>query len=797
MVTGDSGWTRIFNALTEGVIVRGADGLIETCNAAAERILGLTSGQMRGVEPTDCQWRAIGEDGATLAMEAEGLLRTVPGKMGVIVGIDKPDGTLTWLSLKSERLGSDGVPGAVVTTLTDVTERRRADHALRTEKQRWQRESDERMRVEQELRQRNRYIETVLEEAPIGFAVHTIDDGVGRFVSARYEQIYGVPRGAIDSHFTFFDTVWPNDPALREEIRRRVVADMASGDASRMHWEGVPVPSASGDMRYIDAMNIPFLDQNLMVSIVQDVTHRVESEKALKASEALYRLLAENVSDLIWILDVEALRFRYVSPSVQQLLGYTAEEVVAQGWIPAMFRTESAQSAIRTIIERMQAFRQGGFESYTDHLELTRRDGSTVWVEFTARYVMNDDTGQVEAYGVSRDITDRRLAEAERQRLSSELLQAQKMESIGRLAGGVAHDFNNILADITMQVGLATARHPHMKETFDELRKDVDLAATLTRQLLLFSRRSAIDTRLLDLNEIAANLFNMLGRLLGESISLQFQRSPEQAAVYADAGMIEQVIMNLAVNARDAMPVGGILTLRLAVVDIGEEEVEVKPGSRPGSFVCVSVSDTGHGMSEETLAHLFEPFFTTKAPDKGTGLGLSMVHGIVAQHNGWVEVESTVGKGSTFSVLLPAAGPLSQHVEGRIEHTVLAGTETILLVDDFAKLREKIAESLRSLGYDVIEAGSAEEALQKWQDHRARIGLLFTDVALPGGPNGLRLADTLRESEPTLKVILSSGYGDELVDEARMAAGMVYLPKPCDIGAMARTIRKCFEEHGS
>jgi len=211
--------------------------------------------------------------------------------------------------------------------------------------------------------------------------------------------------------------------------------------------------------------------------------------------------------------------------------------------------------------------------------------------------------------------------------------------------------------------------------------------------------------------------------------------------------------------------------------------------------VCLSVIDTGHGMDEETLARVFEPFFTTKEPDKGTGLGLSMVHGIVAQHHGWVEADSAPGRGSTFRVFLPARGPLAPPAEERIESTVLVGSETILLVDDFAKLREKIAAFLRLLGYEVVEAGSAAEALQKWQDHGGRIDLLFTDISLPGGLNGLRLADVLRESTPTVKVIFTSGYGDDLLDEARVAAGMMYLPKPCDIDAMARTIRSCFAEH--
>ena len=204
------------------------------------------------------------------------------------------------------------------------------------------------------------------------------------------------------------------------------------------------------------------------------------------------------------------------------------------------------------------------------------------------------------------------------------------------------------------------------------------------------------------------------------------------------------------------------------------------------------VSDTGLGMNEETLARAFEPFFTTKEPGQGTGLGLSMVHGIVAQHGGWVEADSTVGEGSTFTVLLPAAEGVPPEAVERVEGSVLTGSETILLVDDFAKLREKIAEWLRGLGYEVLEAGSGHEALQKWEDHHERIGLIFTDISLPGGLSGFQLADRFRASKPGLNVIFSSGYGPDLVDEARVAAGMVYLHKPCDIELIARTIRDCF-----
>jgi CheY-like chemotaxis protein len=373
------------------------------------------------------------------------------------------------------------------------------------------------------------------------------------------------------------------------------------------------------------------------------------------------------------------------------------------------------------------------------------------------------------------------------------------MESIGRLAGGVAHDFGNILSTIMLHLGVAIARpglDSHIRKTFEELKTQVERAANLTQQLLQFSRRTAMNMKLLDLNEVVANLIKMLGRLIGENISLRFEPHQGVAAVNADVGTIEQVIMNLAVNARDAMPKGGRLAISIKSAEFSRKYAEARPEAQPGRYICLSVSDTGCGMDKDTLKQIFEPFFTTKEPGKGTGLGLSTVHGIAGQHKGWVEAESEVGKGSTFRVFLPAAEqPVPE--AGRSEKSAsLRGSETILLVEDAAKLREIIAESLRLLGYRVIEAGNGQEALHKWQEHQEQIDMLLTDIVLPEQMTGLELAGKLRESRPALKVILSSSYSAEMVDDGRLlAAKMAYLRKPYTIEALSKSIRDCFDQH--
>jgi PAS domain S-box-containing protein len=379
-LTNDILWSEMLDSLAEGVVVRDASGRVIMSNRAAERILGLTREQIADVDRYWPGWDALREDGSAFpraSYPSEVALRTGHPQTGVVIGIRKPDGSRAWLSVDSRPVSSDGRPIGVVTAVTDITGRKHTEEALR---------------------QRNRYIDTILEQAPIGFAVHTIDDGVGRFVTARFEEIYGVPRGAIDSHLTFFDKVWRNDPIVRAQVRERVVEDMTSGDPARMHWENVPVRMDDGATRYISAMNIPLFDQNLMVSTVQDVTDRVRAEEALRQSEALYRLVAENVTDLIWILDVETVRFRYVSPSVQSVLGYTAEEVIERGWIDEVFALESARAVMRHLLDNAPEFRRIGHLEHSDSIELTRRDGSTVWIEFNGRYVINEHTGHVEVY---------------------------------------------------------------------------------------------------------------------------------------------------------------------------------------------------------------------------------------------------------------------------------------------------------------------------------------------------------------------------------------------------------------
>jgi PAS domain S-box-containing protein len=388
-----------------------------------------------------------------------------------------------------------------------------------------------------------------------------------------------------------------------------------------------------------------------------------------------------------------------------------------------------------------------------------------------------------------------------RKQLQAQFLHAQKMEAVGQLAGGVAHDFNNIIAAALLHLQLLQERQnlePELAASLRELQKGTQRAASLTRQLLLFSRREAMQTKRVDFNEVIKGLLKMLARLLGEDIDTAFSPGPEPVSVEADAGMLEQVVMNLCINARDAMPRGGHLDLRLQHMALGAEEVRHHPEARPGYFACLAVTDTGCGMDETTLKRIFEPFFTTKEAGKGTGLGLATVHGIVQQHRGWVEVESAVGRGTTFRVFLPAAQPPEAAQLQTGEVRCRSGTETILLVEDDEQVRRMVRMTLCLHGYEILEASDGLEAIRMWERHEVKVSLLYTDMVMPGGLTGLELGQRLQQSKPGLKVVISSGYSPDLVDrEGRLPAGMRFLAKPFDPKSLGRMVREILDEKGT
>jgi len=397
--------------------------------------------------------------------------------------------------------------------------------------------------------------------------------------------------------------------------------------------------------------------------------------------------------------------------------------------------------------------------------------------------------------GIIQDITQRK-------ELETQLRQAQKMEAVGQLAGGVAHDFNNMLAVIQgnaelllLDEGQLTAKS---KQGLEHVVEASERAANLTRQLLAFSRKQVMQPQPLVLNKVIANLTKMLNRVLRENIDLQCHYAVPLPYVQADPGMMEQVILNLVVNARDAMPEGGQLRVTTEQLTLDEAHARVNPEARAGEFVCMSVSDTGTGIAPEVLPRIFEPFFTTKGIGKGTGLGLATVYGIVKQHEGWLEVSSPVGQGTTFKVFLPAIPtPARLAPAAAASAEVLGGKETILLVEDEHAVRMTIRRVLESKGYTVREATTAREALEVWQTHEREIALLLTDIVMPGEMTGRDLADQLWRQRPGLKVVFMSGYSAEVLGtntEFIRRTRSYFLQKPSTSQAILETVRRCLDQ---
>jgi signal transduction histidine kinase/PAS domain-containing protein/ActR/RegA family two-component response regulator len=387
------------------------------------------------------------------------------------------------------------------------------------------------------------------------------------------------------------------------------------------------------------------------------------------------------------------------------------------------------------------------------------------------------------------------IAQVERQRLELQLRQAQKLEAIGQLAGGVAHDFNNILTVIlgrTDEVARDGRLPADLREAIAEISQNADRATALTRQLLAFSRRQSIQVHDVDMNAVVGNLTRMLNRILGEDVSVQLHYAHRPAHVRADSGMIEQVLLNLVVNARDAMPSGGHLTIDVSLVERAGEAGAVRPR---GAWVCLRVTDTGSGIAAEHLPHIFEPFFTTKDVGKGTGLGLATTYGIVQQHGGWIEVESEPGHGATFRVFFPhvSAATAQAPVPAAVPPPP-RGTETILVVEDEDGVRALVIRVLEGLGYRLLQAQSGPRAIEVWREHESAIDLLITDIVMPDGMNGIELAERLRRTRPLLKVIFTSGYLADVSRDAMLVRDTdAYLAKPFSLPELARLVRRTLD----
>ena len=515
------------------------------------------------------------------------------------------------------------------------------------------------------------------------------------------------------------------------------------------------------------------------VWVMHDITGRQQAEE----SHARLATAVEQSAETILITNLQG-TILYVNPAYEKNTGYTYAEAVGQN--PRMLKSGRQDAAF---YRRMWDQLQRG-EVWTGHFINRRKDGSFFEEDATISPV-RDTAGKIINYvAVKRDVTREK-------QLQSQLLHAQKMEAVGQLAGGIAHDFNNILTSLLMQaelVGLVESLPTEAREGLAEIRADANRAANLTRQLLLFSRRQVLQPQTLDLNEVVRNMGKMLRRIIGEDVHMQEQLYPGALFIWADVGMLEQVLMNLTVNSRDAMAGGGRLRLATTTQVVTESPASC-PEALPGRYVCLEVSDTGGGIPPAVLPHIFEPFFTTKAVGKGTGLGLATVFGIVKQHHGWIQVDNQPGHGVTFQVFLPA----SQRTEpaSRVPASTpkpQRGVETILVVEDDAGVRRLMTQTLTHHGYQMLEAANGIEALGVWQAHSQTVTLLLTDLVMPGGLTGQELARRLQADRPDLKVVFSSGYSHEISGwKTPLHGSGNFISKPFAPEQLLRTIRQSLD----
>ena len=519
--------------------------------------------------------------------------------------------------------------------------------------------------------------------------------------------------------------------------------------------------------------------------LLLEIAERKLLEEALIHSRIFLDKIVNSIADPVFVKDRKH-TWVLVNDALCHFLGYDRQELL--GKTDYAFFPESEADIFREKDEKV--FVSGEENINEEQITDAKQVVHTI---VTKKTLYVDEKNEEYIVGIIRDVTENR-------RLEEQLRQAAKMEAIGTLAGGVAHDFNNLMTAVIGYSDLALQRAGRMDlliKDIEQIRKAGQHATLLTNQLLAFSRKQVVRPQLLDINEIIFETEKILRRLIGEDIELVSAQATDLARVLVDPGLIEQIIMNLATNARDAMPQGGKITIETANVYLGEDYARQHLDVEPGHYVLLAVSDTGYGMDESTLSNIFEPFFTTKSKGKGTGLGLAVVYGIVKQSGGHIWVYSEPRRGTTFKVYLPVAGKQTELVAATIgpEMPLKGGSETILLVEDDDTVRDLAGTILRSYGYTVLEANNGDEALKMYREHEGVVHILITDVVMPG-MNGRKLVQEMKFLCPAMKVLYISGYTDNaIVHHGILEAGTIFLQKPFTPESLARKVREVIEYH--
>ena len=598
----------------------------------------------------------------------------------------------------------------------------------------------------------------------------------------QYEMLGYEPGSTRASYEAWASRIHPED---RARVETHFEAAVAAGATS---WQD-EFRFVRGDGTVGTALDRCYIERDeqgqplRMIGVMSDITEQRAATIALEASEERFRQLATAIDEVFWLVNAEGNELHYISPAYESIWGRTCQSLYDD---PQSF-TAAIHEEDRTRIEaRMPEQRAGGYDVV---YRIWRANGELAWIRDRA-FPIHDDAGKVvRIAGIATDITAQR-------NLEEQLLQSQKLESIGRLAGGVAHDFNNLLTVIlsSTEFALAAAERGTLRSDLEQIKGAAERAARLTDQLLAFARRQVVVPRLLDLNELAQRMHGLLRRVIGEHVELSTVLDAGLRQVLADPGQLEQVLMNLAVNARDAMPQGGRLTLQTANITVDRAYATANANVEVGEYVMMAVSDTGSGIPPEVLDHVFEPFFTTKAPGRGTGLGLATCYGTIRQAGGQIIVHSEPGKGTTFKILLPQApeGPGSDETSTTVPRT-LSGSETVLVVEDDPVLRAVAVRMLRSRGYVVLEAASGRDALSLAASFPGPIHLLLTDIVMPH-MSGFELARRLLQERRDTCVLYTSGYSDEAIVHQGVAEPRgEFLPKPYVATTLLTKVRAVLE----
>jgi two-component system, cell cycle sensor histidine kinase and response regulator CckA len=634
-------------------------------------------------------------------------------------------------------------------------------------------------RIRKQLFQREELFRMISDNAKDMIAV--VDtEGRRIYNSYSYQTVLGYSAEELQASSSL-DQIHPDD---RERVRLAAEQSRETGIGQTLEYR---IRHKNGTWHFLESTasvirNAKGVPEKFVV-VNRDITERKLAQEALRLADVGFRSVVEDAPYGIYRANSEGQLFR-VNPALQKMLGYeTSAELLKSNLELEIFRFPTEFQKLNELLASVEDFKD-------IEAEWKRKDGTPITVKCSGRRIVPEGEQPACFEVFVEDITDKRI-------LERQLRMAGKMEAVGRLSGGIAHDFNNLLGVIigySQVLKRALGPASPLTEHATEIEKAGERAAGLTRQLLAFSRQQILTPTVLNLNDLVSDMQKMLPRLIGEDIAVTIVLEPELRSVRADRNQIEQVILNLAVNSRDAMPEGGVLRIDTKNVRLDEAYTRLHPGAKAGEYVCLSVTDSGSGMDTETLAHIFEPFFTTKEMGKGTGLGLATVYGVVKQSGGYVWVDSEPGKGAAFQIFLPRVQEVSQPlITTGYSGEILRGSETILLVEDAEPLRKLAASFLTTHGFQVLSAPDGEQALKIAEAHGGAIQLLVTDVIMPG-QNGRVLAERLVASYPAIKVLYISGYTDSFIaGHGVLGPDSNLLNKPFTEGALIQKVREVLD----